>query len=99
MANTSIPNLPAIVGLTPSALVWVVQAGTDYSATAQQIASVNPVATTTLAALPAASSGNTGARAFVTDATLSTYSVGAAVAGGGTHVIPVFSNGSSWVAG
>lgn len=40
-----------------------------------------------------------GSRAFVTDASTTTYSVGAAVTGGGTAKIPVFYNGSAWVAG
>jgi len=40
-----------------------------------------------------------GVRTWVTDALVSTYSVGGAVLGGGTNVIPMFYNGTSWVAG
>ena len=40
-----------------------------------------------------------GTRTWVTDATATSYLVGAAVTGGGTAVIPVFYNGSAWVAG
>ena len=40
-----------------------------------------------------------GTRSWVTNAAAASYSVGAAVAGGGANVIPVFFNGSAWVAG
>ncbi len=49
---------------------------------------------TTVALLPAASSVFLGQRRLVTDASASTfYSI---VAGGGTIVIPVYSDGTNW---
>jgi hypothetical protein len=53
----------------------------------------------TVATLPAAVAGLRGSRAYVTDASLSTASVGAALAGGGANVMPVFCNGAAWVYG
>lgn len=52
-----------------------------------------------VSALPAASTALKGATAFVTDASASTYAVGAAVTGGGGSYIKVYCNGSAWVAG
>ena len=48
-----------------------------------------------VANLPAA--GNVGARAFVLDATSTTFL--AAVVGGGTNKVPVVDNGTAWVIG
>lgn len=53
----------------------------------------------TVATLPAASSGLKGARAHITDASISTASVGGAITGGGSNVMPVFCNGTAWVYG
>lgn len=85
--------------MTGAEQVAIVQGETSYRATAAQIASVDPVAPTTFAALPTASVGLKGARAVITDASASTYLVGASVSGGGSSVIPVFCNGVSWLAG
>jgi hypothetical protein len=49
---------------------------------------------TTVAALP---SSPQGTRAFVTDATGTTF--GAPVVGGGSNVMPVFFNGTQWIIG
>lgn len=49
----------------------------------------------TVSSLPAA--GSAGRRAYVTNALLPSY--GAAVAGGGSVVISVFDNGSTWIVG
>ena len=49
----------------------------------------------TVASLPAA--GSAGRRAYVTNALLPSY--GATVAGGGSVVISVFDNGSTWIVG
>lgn len=54
-------------------------------------AKVTPVL---VAALPSASVAGTGARAFVTDASATTYN--SVVAGGGANRLPVFSDGSAW---
>ena len=47
--------------------------------------------------LPTAASAGVGARAFVTDSSVSTF--GTAVAGGGTSKVPVYSDGTSWMVG
>jgi len=51
---------------------------------------------TTFGQLPNAV-GNTGARAFITDCTVSTF--GTAAAGGGSNQVPVWSNGTAWYVG
>jgi hypothetical protein len=58
----------------------------------------NTVQTTpsTFAQLPNAV-GNTGARAFITDGSTTTF--GATVAGGGSNFVPVYSNGTVWKVG
>lgn len=49
-----------------------------------------------VASLPAAS-GASGQRAFVTDSTVSgAGNFGAAVAGGGSHMVPVYCDGTAW---
>jgi hypothetical protein len=48
----------------------------------------------TVATLPA---GSAGMRAFVTDATVTTFA--SAVAGGGTNKVPVFHDGTGWKIG
>ena len=50
----------------------------------------------TFAQLPNAV-GKTGARAFITDGSTSTF--GAAVAGGGANKVPVYSDGAVWKVG
>lgn len=52
---------------------------------------------TTVASLPSAADAGAGARAFVTDATSTTFN--AALSGGGANAVPVFSDGSSWKVG
>ena len=52
---------------------------------------------TTVASLPSAATAGAGARAFVTDATSTTFN--AALSGGGANAVPVFSDGSSWKVG
>lgn len=51
----------------------------------------------TVATLPSASTSGTGARAFVTDATIPTF--GATVVGGGAVAVPVYSDGTDWKVG
>jgi hypothetical protein len=51
----------------------------------------NPVA---VASLPAAALGNTGARLLVNNANSTTF--GSIVAGGGTNIVPVYSDGTNW---
>jgi len=49
------------------------------------------------AALPSASAAGAGARALVTDANATTFL--STVAGGGSNIVPVVSNGTNWVIG
>ena len=53
----------------------------------------------TVATLPAAGAGTKGLRAYVTDASVATASVGTAVVGGGTNTMPVWCNGAAWAYG
>ena len=57
---------------------------------------VKPGVYTTLT-IPSAATAGVGARAFVTDATSTTF--GAAYVGGSTNKMPVFSNGTGWYIG
>ncbi len=50
-----------------------------------------------VAALPSAATSGAGTRAFVTDATATTFA--STVAGGGANNVPVFSNGTDWKIG
>lgn len=50
--------------------------------------------TTTVSALPSASTVGAGARAFVTDATATTFA--SVVAGSGSNGVPVYSDGTNW---
>ena len=52
---------------------------------------------TTVAGLPAAATAGAGARAFVTDATVTTFA--SIVAGGGANAVPVVSTGTNWIIG
>lgn len=52
---------------------------------------------TTVAALPAAATAGAGARAFVTDATATTFL--STVTGGGANKVPVVSDGTNWLIG
>jgi len=51
----------------------------------------------TVATLPSASTAGAGARAFVTDATATTFA--SVVAGGGANKVPVVSDGTNWIIG
>jgi len=51
----------------------------------------------TVATLPTASISNIGARTFVSDSSTTTF--GATVSGGGSNIVPVYSNGTSWNVG
>ena len=51
----------------------------------------------TVAKLPDAADAGIGARAFVTDSSVSTFA--STVAGGGSTVVPVYSNGTNWKVG
>lgn len=52
---------------------------------------------TVVASLPAAATAGAGARAFVTDATATTFH--STVAGGGSNKVPVCSDGTNWLIG
>lgn len=51
----------------------------------------------TVATLPSASVSGVGARAFVTDSSVTTFRT--IVAGGGSTAVPVFSDGTNWRVG
>lgn len=51
----------------------------------------------TVSTLPTAANAGVGARAFVTDSSVSTF--GSTVAGGGSTKIPVYSDGTNWKVG
>lgn len=51
----------------------------------------------TVASLTAAATAGAGARAFVTDATATTF--GSTVSGGGSNKVPVYSDGTNWLIG
>jgi hypothetical protein len=54
----------------------------------------------TVGTLPAASTALAGTRAAVSDSNAAyTAGIGAAVATGGSYVVPVFCNGSAWLIG
>lgn len=61
------------------------------SLTVTSFVRVQPVLT---AALPSAATAGAGARAFVTDATSTTFN--ASLTGGGANRVPVFSDGTVW---
>lgn len=52
---------------------------------------------TTVASLPSAATAGAGGRAFVTDATATTFL--STVAGGGANAVPVVSDGTNWKIG
>jgi len=57
-------------------------------------------AATVVASLPSAATVGSGARHFVTDATVTvTAGIGATVAGGGSNFAPVYSDGTNWKIG
>jgi len=61
---------------------------------------VNQTATNlvfTVANLPSAATSGTGARAFVTDSSVTTF--GTTVAAGGANKVPVYSDGVNWKVG
>jgi hypothetical protein len=64
-----------------------------------QVTAYGPVKTlsTTVNSLPSASSSGAGARAFVTDATSTTFL--AIAVGSGNHKVPVVSDGTNWLIG
>ncbi len=51
----------------------------------------------TLAQLPTATAAGAGTRAFITDGSTATFA--ATVAGGGSNLIPIYSDGTNWKVG
>lgn len=64
------------------------------NATALYVGGVGINTPTTVGALPAAAAGNKGYRAFVTDATATTFA--SVVAGAGANNVPIYSDGTNW---
>ena len=62
--------------------------------TSVTVTSFTKVAPVLTAALPSAVTAGAGARAFVTDASSTTFNT--ALTGGGANRVPVFSDGSAW---
>jgi len=83
-----------------SSITGLATTGTGNAVLASSPTLTTPITTGyTVATLPAASTALRGARAHVTDAALSSASIGATLAGGGANVMPVFCNGTAWVYG
>ena len=110
--NTIIGSLAALSALTTGSNNIVIGKGAapsgnvsneitlgDTSITAFRVpgAAYHLFGTTTVAALPAAAAGYTGARWFVTDSNAAmTAGIGAVVAAGGANKVPVFCDGTNW---
>lgn len=90
VANAAQPNITSVGTLT--SLTVSGNASANYT-----ISSVSKTTPVTVASLPAAGLAGAGARAFVTDANSTTFN--AAAAGGGSNIMPVFSNGTGWFIG
>lgn len=79
------------------------QLASDEAAHAAALAAASDVPLTrrtrpaTVATLPAAAAVNKGARALVTDATVTTFASN--VVGGGANTVPVYSDGANWKIG
>ena len=58
---------------------------------------IPPTTVYTVATLPSAVTSGVGARAFVSDATATTFA--STVAGGGANKVPVYSDGTNWKIG
>ena len=58
---------------------------------------IPPTTVYTVATLPSAVTSGTSARAFVSDATATTFA--SVVAGGGANKVPVYSDGTDWKVG
>lgn len=85
----------------PLATDLAVYAQKNAAETIENVWTFNPgycvTGSTTVASLPSAATVGAGARAFVTDATSTTFN--AALAGGGANKVPCFSDGASWKVG
>jgi hypothetical protein len=81
--------MPASQGAAGTTLI------NDGSGNLSWSSAIGPV--TTVSGLPSAATAGTGARAFVTDATATTFA--STVAGGGSNKVPVYSDGTNWKIG
>lgn len=70
---------------------------TVFAATSVLAPYVRTATAYTVATLPAAGTAGAGARAYVTDASATTFA--SVVAGGGANIVPVMSNGTNWIIG
>ena len=98
-ANQSGASAPVDVAeITYNAVYPSTDGGADLGTPSNRWKSLR-CATTTVANLPTAST-NTAARFMVSDSTVAASSnFGATVAGGGSNVVPVFSDGTNWLIG
>lgn len=90
MGNIQIPNLPAATSLSGAEQLEIVQAGVSRRTTVGAIGSVG-LGVYTVSTLPTATAGF---RAFVSDASSSTFA--SVPAGGGSTFVPVYFDGTNW---
>jgi len=92
MANTTIPNLPAAVGLNGTEQIPAVQAGTSVRVTSQQIADL-AVRTTSVSSV---AQTFTGGLISVSGSPITTSGTLALTVAGTSGGIPYFNSGTSW---
>jgi hypothetical protein len=93
MSSIQIPNLPVAIALNGTEVFEAVQAGVSVQVSLQQLMKLLYSQAYTVATLPSAATSQY-TRAFVTDATATTFN--SVVAGGGANKVPVWSDGANW---
>ena len=100
-STTAFNNIGTLSSLITTATTSTLWNGTWTMSvdTLGTVTAYGPIKTivTTATSLPSAVSAGMGARAFITDATTTTFND--AVVGSGTYMMPVFSNGTDWFIG
>ena len=100
-STTAFNNIRTLSSLITTATTSTLWNGTWTMSvdTLGTVTAYGPIKTivTTATSLPSAVSAGMGARAFITDATTTTFND--AVVGSGTYMMPVFSNGTDWFIG
>ena len=100
-STTAFNNIGTLSSLISTATTSTLWNGTWTMSvdTLGTVTAYGPIKTivTTATSLPSAVSAGMGARAFITDATTTTFND--AVVGSGTYMMPVFSNGTDWFIG
>ena len=93
MASPSFPYRRELLPPTPESLRGAVDR--EFAKIETAVSSIAPALPALVVDLPPP--GSVGRRAFVTNATATTF--GSIVAGGGSNKVPVFDNGTNWVIG